>query len=89
MKSVPVDKFKEEISVYLESIEPLAIESGGEILGFYYPQERKKEEKLKQTVARLEKVLGEILANNGMTEDEFADLFDMNKSFPYKSPTNG
>jgi hypothetical protein len=88
MKSVPVDKFQEQITFYLESIEPLAIENEGEILGFYYPQERRKEEKLKQTVAKLEKVLGEVLARNGMTEDEFADLFDMNKPFPYDEPNS-
>ena len=88
MKSVPVDEFKQEINVYLESFEPLAIESDGEILGFYYPQERGKEEKLKQTVAKLEKILGEVLARNGMTEDEFADMFDMNKPFPYDEPNS-
>lgn len=88
MKSVPVDKFQEQITFYLEGVEPVAIESEGEILGFYYPQEKGKEEKLKQTVAKLEKVLGEVLARNGMTEDEFADLFDMNKPFPYDEPNS-
>ena len=88
MKPVPVDKFREQMSSYLEGIEPLVIEREGEILGFYYPKNKTKKPELKQTVDRLETLLKQILAKNGMTEDEFADLFDTSKPFPYDKPSS-
>jgi hypothetical protein len=35
------------------------------------------------TLERLQRVLQEVYAETGMTEDELADYFDMTKPFPY------
>ncbi len=39
--------------------------------------------KLKRDIKRLEEAVQRALAETGMTEEEFADLFDLSKLFPY------
>lgn len=83
MKHVEAREFKERSLDYLTSNEPLAIEHKGEIIGFYYPKKRTKQEEVKCAVERLHQAVQQALAETGMTEDEFADLFDLSKPFPY------
>ena len=83
MKHVEAREFKERSLDYLTSNEPLAIEHEGEIIGFYYPKKRTKQEELERTSDRLHQAVQQALAETGMTEDEFADLFDLSKPFPY------
>lgn len=83
MKHVEAREFKERSLDYLTSNEPLAIKHEGEIIGFYYPKKRTKQEEVKRAVERLHQAVQQALAETGMTEDEFADLFDLSKPFPY------
>jgi hypothetical protein len=84
MKQVAVKKFTRSLD-YLTGSEPLAIEHNGEVVGFYYPKKRTKQEEVEDAVKQLRQTVDRILATTGMTEDELADLFDTSKPFPYDS----
>jgi hypothetical protein len=83
MKQVATLELKEKVIDYLTGEEPLVILHDGEVVGFYYPKKRKKQEELNRKLNRLEQLVKQALAETGMTEDEFADLFDLSKPFPY------
>ncbi|MCL1475528.1 hypothetical protein [Argonema antarcticum] len=84
MKQVAVSELKEKATVYLTRSETLAIEhNNGEVIGFYYPKKRTKQEEVDRAVKQLSETVQRILAETGMTEDELADLFDPSKPFPY------
>lgn len=83
MKQVAVSELQEKATDYLTGSEPLAIEHNGEVVGYYYPKKRTKHEELERDLERLDQLVKQIRAKNGMTEDEFADLFDLSKPFPY------
>ncbi len=85
MKQVAVSELQEKAAKYLTGEEPLAIEHDGEVVGYYYPKKRTKQEELNRKLDRLGKLVNKALAETGMTEDEFADLFDTSKPFPYDS----
>ena len=83
MKQVATLELKEKAIDYLTGSEPLVIVHDGEVVGFYYPKKRTKQEKVEQAVKQLSQTVERILAETGMTEDELADLFDTSKPFPY------
>lgn len=83
MKQIEAREFKERSLDYLTGNEPLAIEYEGEVVGFYYPKKRTKQEEVKRAVERLDQAVKRVLAETGMTEDELADIFDLSKPFPY------
>lgn len=85
MKQVAVSELQEKAAKYLTGEEPLAIEHDGEVVGYYYPKKRTKQEELNRKLDRLGELVSKALAETGMTEDEFADLFDTSKPFPYDS----
>ncbi len=84
MKQIQAREFQERSLTYLTGNEPLAIEHNSEIVGHYYPKKRTKREQLKRDIKHLEEAVQRALAETGMTEDEFADLFDLSKPFPYE-----
>jgi hypothetical protein len=97
MKRVPADEFAEHAAEYLEGAEPVSVEKDGAVIGRYVPapnghavhrarsdeERRKNKAELRAHFERLQATLQEIYAETGMTEDEFADLFDTKKPFPY------
>jgi hypothetical protein len=83
MKQVAVSELQEKAADYLTGKEPLAIEHDGEVVGYYYPKKRTKQEEVERAVKQLSHTVERILAETGMTEDELADLFDTSKPFPY------
>ena len=97
MKRVPADEFARHAAEYLEGTESVSVEKDGEVIGQYLPtpnghvmngpvsdeERRRNKAELREHFARLRGVLQEIYAETGMTEDEFADLFDTTKPFPY------
>jgi hypothetical protein len=85
MKQVAVSELQEKAAKYLTGEEPLAIEHDGEVVGYYYPKKRTNQEELNRKLDRLGELVNKALAETGMTEDEFADLFDTSKPFPYDS----
>lgn len=97
MKRVPADEFARHAAEYLDGTEPVSVEKDGEVIGRYVPtpnghasngtvsdEERlKNKAELRAHFEELRGVLQEIYAETGVTEDEFADLFDTKKPFPY------
>ena len=97
IKRVPAEEFAEHAAEYLKGDEPVTIERDGEVIGRYVPEPNghsvngtnleqgrwQGKAELRAKFAELRGVLEEIYARTGMTEDEFADLFDTNKPFPY------
>ena len=83
MKQVAVSELQEKAAKYLTGEEPLAIEHDGEVVGYYYPKKRTKQEEVERAVKQLRETVDRVLAETGMTEDELADLFDTSKPFPY------
>ena len=97
MKRVPADEFARHAAEYLGGTEPVSVEKDGEVIGRYVPtpnghaansivsdEERlKNKAELRAHLEELRGVLQEIYAETGVTEDEFADLFDTKKPFPY------
>ena len=71
---------------YLKEAEPIAVERHGRLIGFYIPVEPKRtaqgQAELKDALARLEESVQRVLEETGMTEDELADYFDLNKPIP-------
>ena len=97
MKRVPADEFARHAAEYLAGTEPVSVEKDGEVIGRYVPtpnghtsngarsdeERRRNKAEAREHFERLRGVLQEIYAETGMTEDEFADLFDTTKPFPY------
>lgn len=81
MKHVKSDEFEAHPKAYLSSTEPLTIEQNGHAIGYYIPSRAGRQESLRQTLDEIGKTVQGILDRTGWTEDEFADLFDLNKSF--------
>ena len=73
---VGIREFREKLGTYLlESDKPLAITRHGDTVGYYLPARRKRSEAersaLRQAAARLQ----EMLAAEGLTEDEMIAAF--------------
>jgi antitoxin (DNA-binding transcriptional repressor) of toxin-antitoxin stability system len=81
MKSVGVREFRDHATTYLSGREPIAINKHGRTIGYYIPAKR-DEAAARAAVDRLHETVERILNETGMTEDELADLFDLNKPLP-------
>ena len=79
MKRVTSHEFEAHPKRYLSSDEPLTVERNGHPIGYYIPSRAGRRASLRESLDRLEKTVQNILARTGLTEDEFADLFDLNK----------
>jgi len=55
------------------------VEKHGQLIGYYIPASRASQEKIREDVAQLAIAVKQALDETGMTEDELADLFDLNK----------
>ena len=91
MKRVSLDEFVEHAAEYLAGEEQLEVESDGHTLGYYRPipvrareltVRRGPKPGTKEAMERLERTVQRVLEETGLTEDELADLFDLNKPFP-------
>jgi hypothetical protein len=84
MKRVGVREFRDHATQYLASDEVLAIERHGQPIGFYIPTGKSRQENFQEALARLEQTVGQVLAETGMSEEEFARLFDVKTPLPEK-----
>ena len=91
MKRISVGEFAEHAAEYLAGEEQLEIEHDGRTLGYYRPIPIKARELTvrrgpkpgaKEAMERLERTVQRVLKETGLTEDELADLFDLNKPLP-------
>lgn len=81
MCHVGVREFRDRATTYLSGDEVLSVEKHGKPIGYYPPAPSASEEKIREDVERLAAAVKRALDETGMTEDELADLFDLNKSF--------
>jgi hypothetical protein len=88
MKRVPVSELQQHAIEYLSGDEAIAIEHEGKILGYFHPSNKTKQARVEQAVKRLQEVMDKALAETGMTEDEFVDLFDLSKPLPNDDHTS-
>ena len=73
MRHVGVREFKNQATSLMASGETLVIERHGRPIGFFVPLEAKDRRAGRAALGRLGKVVDEILAKTGMTEDELVD----------------
>jgi antitoxin (DNA-binding transcriptional repressor) of toxin-antitoxin stability system len=81
MKNVGVREFRDHATSFLSAGEPLAVSKHGRVIGFYIPVERDHDE-VKTALARLGEVVEDVLKQSGMSEEEFAQLFDLRRPLP-------
>jgi len=79
MRHVGVREFRDKATTYLSGNEILTVEKHGRLIGYYIPAPRASQEKIREDVAQLAIAVKQALDETGMTEDELADLFDLNK----------
>lgn len=91
MKRVSVGEFVEHAAEYLAGEVQLEVECDGRTLGYYRPipikardltVHRGPKPDVKEAMDRLGRAVQRVLDETGLTEDELADLFDLNKPFP-------
>jgi hypothetical protein len=81
MKSIGVREFRDHATTYLSGPEPIAVSKHGHVIGFYIPLERDEGES-HRAVARLGEVVGRVVKETGMSEDELAGLLDLRRALP-------
>lgn len=76
LKNVGVREFRDHATSYLSGSEPVAVSKHGRVVGFYVPVQR-DEDQARAAVAKLGETVGQVLAENGMSEEELASLFEL------------
>ncbi len=71
MKNIKLAELKKE--ALLTQIEPISIEHNGKLVGYYYPVI--DHEKVRLAKEELDTVMEKVLAETGMTEDEYISMF--------------
>lgn len=79
MRHVGVREFRDKATTYLSGNEILTVEKHGQPIGYYIPAPRASPEKIREDLAHLAAAVKQALDETGMTENELADLFDLNK----------
>lgn len=81
LKNVGVREFRDHATTYLSGPDPVAVSKHGQVIGFYIPVERDREQ-AKRAIERLGHSVDRILEQAGMTEDELAELFNLRRALP-------
>ncbi len=81
LKHVGVREFRDHATTYLSGSDPIAVSKHGHIIGVYVPLKR-DEEKVRRAWDRFGETVDRILQETGMSEDDLADIFDLNKPLP-------
>jgi hypothetical protein len=104
MKRVSAAEFQERAAEFVDARETLSIERDGRRIGYYLPvvpgvpvtngpvnlrRPTATPEERREAMERLRDVLARVYDETGLTEDEFADLMDPSKPFPYDDPARG
>lgn len=72
---VGIREFRENLSGFLESSEPVAITRHGETIGFYVPTRKRPSEADLDSLRRAGEQLDALIAASGVTEDELVSEF--------------
>jgi hypothetical protein len=78
MKEVGVKEFRDHATAYLSAAEPLAISRHGHVIGLYLPVKR-DQERINRTLDRVAETVRAIREETGMSEEELAEFFDLNR----------
>ena len=81
MKSVGVREFRDHATTYLSGPDPVAVSKHGHVIGFYIPVERDEDE-VRRAVVGLGEMVGQVLQETGMSEEELAGLLDLRRALP-------
>jgi hypothetical protein len=81
MKEVGVKDFRDHATAYLSGGEPLAVSKHGHVIGFYLPVKR-DQERINRAVDKLAETVGKVREDTGMSEEEFAEFFDLRRPLP-------
>lgn len=84
MKQIRLQDFGDKAGLLLRNRETVAIEQGGRVVGYFMPVRERNQEKLNEDLDRLDRAVKKILVETGWTEDEFADMLDLNKPAPFE-----
>ena len=76
LKTVGVREFRDHATTYLSGSEPVAVSKHGHVIGFYIPLDRDEHE-VQRAIARLGQVVGQVLQESRLSEDELAALFTL------------
>lgn len=82
MKHIDVEEFTAHPDQYLHERGALDVRQNGRTLGYYLPIPSYSAEERQQAVAAWGQAVEQMRAAAGMSEDEFADLFDLTRPFP-------
>ncbi len=80
MRHVGVREFRDKATAYLSGNEVLTVEKHGQLIGYYIPASRASQEKMREGMAQLAAAVKQALDETGITEDQLADLFNLNTS---------
>jgi antitoxin (DNA-binding transcriptional repressor) of toxin-antitoxin stability system len=72
---VGIREFRENLSGYLESTEPIAITRHGETIGFFLPTRKRPAEADLEALRRAGEKLDALLQDSGVGEDELVERF--------------
>ena len=84
MRKVGIKEFRDNATKLLALGETMQIERHGHPVGYFIPA-RKDEAKVKESVACLAQAVEKALEESGMSEDELADLFTLNRDDAFSS----
>ena len=76
LNTVGVREFRDHATTYLSGSEPVAVSKHGHVIGFYIPLDRDEHE-VQRAIARLGQVVGQVLQESRLSEDELAALFTL------------
>ncbi|MGB8698827.1 MAG: hypothetical protein WCD18_05365 [Thermosynechococcaceae cyanobacterium] len=85
MKQVTLNQLNQESASLLTSHEAITVEHQGEVIGVYLPQKKVDQAELQHNLDQLDRLIKKICSTNGLTENEFADLFDLTEPSSHDS----
>lgn len=81
LKSVGVREFRDHATAFLSGTDPIAVSKHGQVIGFYIPVERDREQATR-AIEQLGRTVERLLEDTGMSEDQLAELLDLRRALP-------
>jgi hypothetical protein len=77
-----VREFRDHASEYLAGRDIVAVERRGRTIGYYIPIAASPDDEARQALARLDRILAEVVASGAITEEELDRVFDLSRPWP-------
>jgi hypothetical protein len=81
LKNVGVREFRDHATAFLSGTDPIAVSKHGQVIGFYIPVERDREQATR-AIEQLGRTVERLLEDTGMSEDQLAELLDLRRALP-------